>query len=591
MKKSLFNQSKIVFAFLAIIALAGTSCKKYLDQYPVQGETYIDVFSTNEKAFKALLGVYGVMGGDAGYGSRISLYYPLDTDEAMVSGNLSGARREIGHYVATPATPDIEAPFNQLFRGIDRANVCIYYIPQMSGFATDPETRRMYGEALTLRAQYYTELIRNWGDVPARYLPSNVTTDAFLPRANRDEIYDKLLEDLKEAQNFLPWRKDVSYGERVTKGTAKALRARIAMYRGGYSLRNDSEIMERRSDYQKYYQIALDECKSIVDDPGANHRLNPSFKSIFKSTICAKTGDPTGEVIFMVGLGGASGASGGGKVGQYNGPKSLGGSGSGGGILILPTAFYEFDSTDKRRDISMAPYDVETNGNKKGVTIVNIRDGKYRKEWVPIDPTTDPSNIAINYPLIRYSDVLLMLAEAENELNGPTALAKSALQQVRARAFGVSESDASIAAPSDKLLFFDAVVKERMLEFFAEGVRKYDLIRWNLLETKLNETKVNLTKMANAEAPYDQIPKKMYFKKNNASDEFDLWINSFYHPGPTSSTFYPEGTQVDWSNPSTINGNVLAYYAVGFIKNHKELLPIHNNTRLANYKFTQNPNY
>src|SRR4030095_11808431 len=96
--------------------------------------------------------------------------------------------------------------------------------------------RRMYGEALTLRAQYLYELVRNWGDVPAPMIPSYKQTDFCIPPMNRDSTLDKLIADLATATDLVPWRTDAGpRNERITKGAVKALRARIALARGGYS--------------------------------------------------------------------------------------------------------------------------------------------------------------------------------------------------------------------------------------------------------------------------------------------------------------------------------------------------------------------
>ncbi|MCH5716642.1 RagB/SusD family nutrient uptake outer membrane protein [Niabella hibiscisoli] len=93
--------------------------------------------------------------------------------------------------------------------------------------------QRLYGEALTLRAQFYFELIRNWGDVPASFIPSIDQPNLFLEKTDRDVIYDSLIADLKRAEDLVPWRTEVSSDERITKGAVKALRARLALYSGG----------------------------------------------------------------------------------------------------------------------------------------------------------------------------------------------------------------------------------------------------------------------------------------------------------------------------------------------------------------------
>jgi hypothetical protein len=135
------------------------------------------------------------------------------------------------------------------------------------------ELRRLYGEALTLRAQYYFELVRNWGDVPAQFVPSAMMDNIYQPKTDRDTIYDHLLNDLHLADTLVPWRTEVgtvgdAADERITKGAVKGLRARIALYRAGYSLRRASgmygQTMARPADYMTYYQMAKDECAALM---------------------------------------------------------------------------------------------------------------------------------------------------------------------------------------------------------------------------------------------------------------------------------------------------------------------------------------
>jgi hypothetical protein len=102
----------------------------------------------------------------------------------------------------------------------------------------------------------------------------------------------------------------------------------------------------------------------------------------------------------------------------------------------------QFDSTDLRRDVTIAPYNVGADGATKiGLGITAMNDGKFRRDWVsnpPISPTDAVQYLSNKWQIIRYSDVLLMLAEAENEINGPTALAYSLVNQVRRRGYGKS---------------------------------------------------------------------------------------------------------------------------------------------------------
>jgi starch-binding outer membrane protein, SusD/RagB family len=192
----------------------------------------------------------------------------------------------------------------------------------------------------------------------------------------------------------------------------------------------------------------------------------------------------------------------------------------------------------------------------------------------------------VNWPLIRFSDVLLMFAEADNEINnGPSAAAKAAFEQVRLRAYGGNASLIG-TTPSDYQGFFNAIVKERALEFGSEGIRKYDLIRWNLLEQKINETKTTLAAMAaRSGAPWNTYPTTMYYRTGQTTLQ---WAGSFYKPTITPA---PTGyTSVAWLG-SGITSTILTYYAIGFKSGKSELLPIPQASIDANPRLTQDYGY
>lgn len=605
MKQPLFNklQKSLALVLLSSVIMF-TSCKKYLDQQPITAVGTDFVFSDVPNTLKALAGVYNALTGDQGYGIRLSLYYTVDTDETQgPGGTIDDDRRGLARYAATPANLQINAPFSQIFRGIEYANICIDNIPKMDLYTSGSDQQkkqlqRMLGEALTLRAQFYLEAIRNWGDLPANFAPAyaQAANDPFPIRTNRDSIYNRLIADLKTAADLVPWRNDLTTigdvsDERITKGTIKGLRARIALFRAGYSLRNTTSVMQAPADSLTYYQIAKDECGEII--ASGQHALNTSYRSLFRDQVGGRVvADPQGELMFQVsGIGTAAAADT--KLGYYNGP-SVGTFGNK-SINILPTYFYLFDSTDLRRDVTCAPYSVAADGTTKlGQAITAIVDGKYRRDWInnPAIPASSAAQyFSLKWQILRYSDVLLMYAEAENKLNGPTASAYNAINQVRRRGYGksISSADATVdLAGLNKATFFDAIVKERSLELGGEGVRKYDLIRWNLLGQKLADTKAALLAMSTASGIYAALPTVMYYRTGSTADDMNLWFNSFYRTAPTST---PAGTtRVTWLG-TTVNTTTLARFATGFTTNKSELLPIPQAQVIANYNLTQNPRY
>ena len=512
-------------AFIIVVFFAISSCKDYLEVQPKSQISVEDAFSNLPNATNAVIGVYDELSGDNGYGIRINMYYPYDSDEIIVSGNLDNGRRGIGRYQLLLTNAELRNPFLQLYRGVEKANLCIDQIPAMAQYtngteAEKKELRRLHGEVLTLRAQFLFELIRNWGDVPAPMVPAYKQTDLFIPQADRDVTYAKILDDLKIASDLVGWRSEIPVrNERLTKGAVKALRAKIALFRGGYSLRSSGK-MERNADYQTYYKIARDECADLLAKR-TEHTLNPIFEDVWKKYLSSFTYDPAGEIIFEVGAGGSNSSSDS-RMANYNGPSvnaaSRYGSG-GGGLVALPNYFYAFDSTDTRRDVTVTFYSIAATNIKAPRRLGELTDGKFRKDWRnPLLPGT-ALNPGYNWPLIRFSDVLLMFAEAENELNGPTASAISAFEEVRKRAYYKNETKIG-KTPTDKTGFFDAITNERYLEFGSEGIRKFDLIRWNLLNQKIVETRTKIQNIRDAKGDFANVPKYLFWKNNGEEIQF-----------------------------------------------------------------------
>lgn len=617
---------QILIASVALIALG--SCKKYLDQQPITSVGPEQVFKDVPTTLQALAGVYGRLAGDNGYGLKLALHYPVDDDILMGPSGNQDDRRALAHYSLTSLNVELADPFSQLFEGIMLANVCIDRIPKMEMYNSGSEQQkkqlqRMYGEALTLRAQFYFEAIRNWGDLPEHFQPSYIqaSKDPFPVRIDKDILYDHILNDLQLAATLVPWKNEIvaigdQVDERITKGTVKALRARIALFRGGYSLRQNGTI-QRAANYLDYYQIAKTETNEIINS--GQHSLYPSYKGLWKDVVCAhQIVDPNGELMFQVSAIGATGTADS-RLGWANGPRV----GSVGNSFVnpLPNYLYLFDSTDTRRDVTIAPYDVSaTNGIAKiGVAITAMRDGKYRRDWIsnPVVPFNYSGTIGrfgLKWQLLRYSDVLLMYAEAENELNGP-ANAYTAINMVRRRGFGkpINTADPTVDLPSglSKADFFKAIVRERALELGAEGIRKYDLIRWNLLEVGLREaynniklmgerstTPMSYTYMAGppsyATVPAN-LPTNMYYRTAAplpTGDDASIWVNSYYQPSSNPGT----GTaSVGWANASLTTNMVTPttprYGFTNFRSGKHELLPLPQSAILANSNLKQNPGY
>lgn len=625
MKNKNFQSLTGVILLIAIFTTVG--CKKYTEVEPVSQYSVAQAFSDVSNATSAIVGVYDELQGDNGYGIRLSMYYPYDSDEGIVSGGIDNGRRGVGRYQLLLSNAELANPFRQLYRGIEKANLCIEQIPLMTqysgGSATEQAAlKRLHGEALALRAQFLFQLILNWGDVPAPLIPAYKQTALFIPKSNRDSIYDQIIADLAVARDLVPWRTDAGpRNERLTKGAIKALRARIALFRGGYSLRPNAAgtglgTMERRADYLTYYNIAKTECEELMARRD-QHTLNPNYETIWRN-VTSFIYDPQYELMFEVGAGGGNSNSDS-RMGNYDGPTlnnaSRYGAG-GGGVQMLPTYFYAFDSVDTRRDVTLTHYQVTNATNIKSQRrLGELNTGKYRRDWrVPLLPGT-VLNVGYNWCMIRFSDVLLMYAEAVNEISGaPSAAAILAFEEVRKRAYRGNTGLIGVT-PTDKVGFFNAIVNERFLEFGHEAIRKYDLIRWNLLAAKLAETRTKIQQMRDRIAPYTYVPQYIYYKNIGEEIVYYNTLDSvggrrpFWRPtqvpptGTTGTTQVPAAkwVRIDWAQHLSANvidvdgtGNKQLYLAMAyyFVTGKSELYPFDAAT-ISSYQgqLKQNPGY
>ncbi len=593
-----------------IIFFTFTSCDEFLDAENISNSNEEQQFDSTADTFTALIGVYNQVIGDDGYGQRLNLYYPQSGDDFKTSGDYNcNDRRGLSTFGPCTSNPDLNKPFLKLYSGIERANLVIKNIPlspvYQTGSAAEKKLMDRYlGEAYTLRAQFYYDLIKNWGDVPLQLVPSSDLETVYLAKTDRDVIYEQMLTDLATASTLVPWRSEAtSSNTRITKAAVKGLRARIALARAGYSLRRDPRIMAKGSNSQIYYKIAYDECKDIITK--GDHALNASFEAVFRA-LHDNTEDAAHEVIFAVGAFGGNAATDS-KIGYYNGMRHSDNSNwkSSGGINALPVYFYEFGKFDLRRDLTVASMQINDANQAILATGVLCTDGKYRKSWTNVTGTAQ--NLAIDWPMIRYSDILLMFAEADNEINGsPSAEAVNAVQQVRNRAYAGNLGQAG-TIPTDKTGFFDYIVHERLLEFGGEGLRKYDLIRWNLLATKITETKLKLAQFQSGTGPYANVPSVLYYKDSPydktktaqaALEAINVYVPAgvnradvYYTPAPASA---PTGYKaVNWRVAVTAAyiSDPLKGYAQYFEANRKELFPIYDDIILSNYNLKQDYGY
>jgi hypothetical protein len=497
--KSKYSVAKI--SALVLIAAGTTtfsSCKKWLEEKPQSSFSASTFFKSADEATMAVLGAYEPASNNNTYGFYISLLYDIDSDIGQMQGlGFTNDARTVAHYGIGPSHPSLSAVWALLYKGVNNANLVIEKVPQMDLYKTGTDAdranlNRILGEAKFLRGFYYSELVRLFGDVPFTLKSTEASDDLKIKQTDRYVIYDQVIKDLTEASNLLPWTKESN--ERVAKGAAKALLARVALFAGGYSLRQ-SKQMERPTNYKDYYAIAQKQTKEIMDS--GYHSLNPSYEQIFRNQ-CKLTVEPK-ECMFEISMYNATGnLTNSGIIGTWNAPLADQGNPYGrANSFYKTTALFQksYKTGDLRRDVAVATYKIDVTGAQVQLTGTNDATwspGKWRRDW-QIPPAKDLNNTDINWVVLRYADVLLMRAEAENEMNeGPNAEAYNAVNMVRRRGFGkplgVVDATVDLAAGMNKQMFLAALQQERAWELCFEGMRKADLIRWNMLGSSLRAT-------------------------------------------------------------------------------------------------------
>lgn len=479
-----------LIAGLSVLTLG--ACSDYLEVEAPSKNTLDYVYSDPTEMNRALSGVYaGLLSGDL-YGKAMHGSYQLnsDVDFKDFSSELSGT----GNFKRFDCDDQggQKSAWTAFYSVIERANIFVDQAEKSDILEDENSAEDVYqmiGEAKVLRAICYHDLTWMFGDVPFTFTPSYDAEDLIYDVVDRTTMLTKLIEDLKEIAPKMKYANELSDGtQRISKDMAWAMIARLAMTAGGYSLRPDGNTygkMERPDNYLDFYKTAAAYCDSVINN--TNHALNKEYYKVFVDECNFVIDNGNDDVIFEIPF--AKEASG--NIGYAQGPKMD----SSDGVTVhnygkadssaALSAFYRFffDEDDARRDYLNQLWSYTAADNKatlqSGYTVYN---GKWSKLWVNggLGSQTE-GNTGINYPYMRYADVLLTYAEALNEINeGPTAEAKLALETVRARAFRGAPEKITEYPQGGKEEFLKAVLDERKFEFAGENMRWRDLVRNNL---------------------------------------------------------------------------------------------------------------
>ncbi len=459
-------------------------------------------YDSEENLNYGLNGVYDVLGSWNLWGGGNGLSGNADVADEMYFRSASVATG-IWSYNYASSDNRILMIWMDLYKGIERANLILKYIDDVKDI-TEDRKNEIEGQVRVLRAWFQFALVRNFGDVPLKISATTSTYDVDIPRTPANEIYQFIYDDLVKAEGMLKPSTAYTTPGRICKEAAQGILAKVCLFWAGFP------------NYQTdKYADALYWSEKIINS--GLHSLNPSYEQFFINLIQEKYDmqesiweiefyNPDITDYFEAGQIGVN-------VGISQNVLELG---YGVGHYKVHQMHYNrYEEGDTRRDWAIAPYFYYYNANPLqkldwGTNYYDRDVGKFRREY---ELTTSKSKnfSGINFPLLRYADVLLMAAEAENEVNGPTTKALDYINEVRARA------NASILESGMSQDEFRSILQdERSRELCFEATRRLDLIRWGIFVERMKELEVYVDETApsNRVANASEAAKNVEFKHN-----------------------------------------------------------------------------
>lgn len=512
-----------------LLCIAVNSCD-FLEQKPIDTIAPEDYYKTTDDIENALTGVYSSLARSGLYQNNMMGKLGLSADIGFA--NYSSEKGTVTYNSVIASDTKILTYWQDCYRGIERANMLLKYIDNAE--IEEDMKIDVKGQALFLRSYFYLLLVTRFGDVPLilNSTESGNPEHVHVSRTDMRTVYHRIISDLEAAADMV---KDISEipaakGTRATKSAVWGILARACLYMAGEPLLEDG-----------MYAKAREYAGKVI---GSNHhRLNPSFEQVFINYIQDKY--DIKESIFEVdfyGNGTGVYANAAGQVGRNNGIKfsnvDVGQIGTSIGILQSSDYYHKlFGAGDLRRDWTIAPFLYDDDGTKTYEDMNGpawkLYCGKFRREYELSNPKTGQWT-TINFPILRYSDVLLMYAESvaadSQSTEGEFIAAKEYVNQVRRRGYGkdinTADPDADIELLSKEELL-EHIKVERALELGFEMLRKDDIIRWGEYYSRMQHVK-GLAHMNTYTSSCYVSSREFY---SNASERDVLWPIPSYEIG------------------------------------------------------------
>jgi len=476
----------IVYLPVALIMIC-TACDSWLDVDPSDTFSTISYWKTEEHALAGITGCYNALALWRGTGAGFIMEFDMVTSNAMPYNEAQGTQA-VGKGEHLSITPLIENIWSNCYRGIGRTNT---FLDNVSRCSMDENLKnRMIGEAKFLRAFFYFHLVDKYGGVPLITEAPDADKHGSQPRDSKEAVVEQILKDLTEAAPAL----QLTYGSadlgRATRGAALALKARVLLYNERWKEAAETAqavmdlgVYELFNDYRYFFSEDNKHNKEVIFNVES---AEPDFTENFNNGIVVlNRPSPLKELLDKY---------------QMTDGKSIEES-----PLYDPENPYE--NRDPRLHYSITVVGYPYNGRL--ITPANVVTTGYgvKKYTSYRDDVTSPQNTrtAFNIILIRYAEVLLTYAEAQNEFNGPDASVYKAINDVRNRV-GVKMPPLPEGLTKEEMR--EAIRLERRIELTFEGIYYSDILRWKTAEIENNGFMHNADGVRIVERKFD--PKKHY---------------------------------------------------------------------------------
>ncbi|MGK9120882.1 RagB/SusD family nutrient uptake outer membrane protein [Olivibacter jilunii] len=440
---------------LFLLSMGGCS-KDFLDKDPLDRLTGDQYWKSKADFDMALTAIYGQLQNSIfSYGSP---NWDVLTDNGYGQHNYNGSQGIVRGEIFPSTGGYIVDIYNACYSGIARANIFLSKLSAYEGAELDAAARSRYeGEVRFMRGFYYYMLYACYGAVPVVTEPLTLENQV-QPKAAEADVLAQTLADLDVAIANLGSTLYTSGDGHIVKTSAQALKLRVLLY-AAYDENGTPD------------PALLSEASTLAKEiMAAGYTLTPSFESTFRDG--TQEGNP--EIIFSIKFLAPNNAT---PMDQWYGDWAV--------VSPLPNLFNAFEPGDIRRDLTIFDKVVNFDGVVHRPSN-NVPTGYGLKKFltpglIPYGYSTQSQQ---DWVMLRYAEVLLSFAEAENELSGPTQEVLEALNAIRLRA----KLD-PLAAGLTKEAMRAAIRKERRLELAFEGLRYFDLKRWRIAEEVLNNVK------------------------------------------------------------------------------------------------------